>query len=261
MNIMHNNLITPKRGTTLIEIMTALLILAFTFLPILATIGTASLDTDVQNATVFAQTLARNILDTLLDDVPFNSLKATPGKYSIAELVDYASPSKSTDYKVDMFKTMIGAKGSKAEGEVTDDLRGTVYKVKIYVYPIPANNSTCNGKASGNELYFTHLPRPKYETKYDNATHKSYWYTYKKANSSQYITDYGGANTIQPYSNKDECKVERVIQNAFDLGAVDNYGSRCILKKIMLVISWQGRDKKDRSLVLYTMKGNLDSEK
>ena len=78
-----------------------------------------------------------------------------------------------------------------------------------------------------------------------------------------YITDYGNgdARTIKPYSNANECVAKRIIQNAYDLGAVKNHGSRSILKKIILRIAWKARDKKDRSLVLYTMKGNLDSEK
>ncbi len=258
MNKHHINNIKNNRGTTLIEIMTALIILAATFLPILAAIGSSSLDTDVQNSTVYAQTTARNVLDTLLDDVPFNSLRAEPGKYSIPELVDYQNPSKTVDYKVDMFKKLIDDKGNitKAQGKRVDE-RGVEYTITIYVYPIPAADNKNDNKIIGNELYFTYLPRPKYESKYDS-NNKSLWYTYKKGEA--YIKVING-ESIKPYSNKDECEVKPQIKNARELGAVKNNNSLCIMKKVILTITWTARDKKQRSLVLYTMKGNLDSEK
>ena len=255
MNKFYKYFTTTKKGTTLMEIMLALLILAFTFLPIIGTIGTSTRDTDVANSYVYAQTTARNILDTLLDDVPFNCIKGVDGKYSIAELTDYSR----TSYKIDTFKNMIGATGTKAQGTLIDE-RGINYEVTIYVYPIKATTLPSGGNVTGDELYFSYLPRPKYETKYDG-DHKSLWYTYKANSASQYRQ----ASSDDPYviTGKDAgvCAVATITQNACDMGAVKNYSSLCLMKKIILSITWTARDKHDRSVVLYTMKGNLDNEK
>ena len=105
------------------EIMIALLILAFAFIPIIAVIGTSTKDTDVANSYVFAQTTARNILDTLLDDVPFNSIITTESK--IAKIKEYKT------YNPDSFLSMIGASNDEAKGEVIDE-RGTKYNITIY---------------------------------------------------------------------------------------------------------------------------------
>ena len=255
MKILIKNMIKTKNGTTLLEIMTALIILAFTFLPIIATIGTSTRDTDVQNSYVFAQTTARNILDTLLDDVPFGCIKEGSGH--IAEFV--VSPYNKT-YNLTPFKEMIGIgeSGTKADGNIIDE-RGAKYNIKIYVWSIFANGAKEHKKDS--ELLFSYLPRPEYEnaseTIYSTGEIKNTWYTYESTIPSLYIQ-----NNKDPYSDKDY-PVKKIEKNAFELGA-KNYpasGGYSVMKKILLKIEWIATDKKKRSMEIFTMKANLDSER
>lgn len=272
---MNNTLhffITNKKATTLMEIMLAVVILAFTFIPIIVTIGTSTKDTDVANSYVYAQTTARNILDTLLDDVPFNSIKGSEGKYSIAELKT-SKNALGNDYDIKIFNDMFGVGTSgEAKGTLTDE-RGTKYEVIMYVYPIPASN-TEEGKKD-KELLFHYLPRPKYETA--SASGISYWFNYPSETMTKYkaaflrngcVDPISGASTdlpnaYYPYSGdtKGSYIDTPVIRNSYGLGTVpDSDGNYYIMKKIILTITWTGRDKKERRLALYTVKANLDSD-
>lgn len=241
---MKNIIIKNKKGVTLMEIMLALIILALTFIPLIATIGGSVKDTDVINSYIFAQTTARNILDALLDDVPFNSIKTSSD--DIAELVNYKS------YDISIFKEMMGVTSSnKAQGTIIDE-RGISYKITIYAFPIEASN---NKNHSSEELLFTYLPRPLYEnasSTVDDIITNS-WYTYTSEAKSAYIQK----DVKNPYTYE----VSEEVKNAFELGAINNYDSYCIMKKILLRIEWVGRDKNQRCIELYTLKANLDSEK
>ena len=235
------NYIKAKKGVTLMEIMVALLILAFAFLPIIGVIGSSAKDTDVANSAVFAQTTARNILDTLLDDVPFNSIITTESK--IARIQKYKN------YDPDSFLRMIGASSDEAKGEVFDE-RGIKYDITIYAIPISANKEVDH--ATSTELLFSYLPRPKYEG--ETSEESDSWYTYTP----------GGIYMI---SNKDPYDsatydVATLTKNAFELGARINESTSeyYIMKKILFKMSWTSRDGHDRSLELYTMKANLDSD-
>ena len=238
-NKIYKNFIKAKKGVTLMEIMIALLILAFAFIPIIAVIGTSTKDTDVANSYIFAQTTARNILDTLLDDVPFNSIISTESK--IAKIHDYKA------YKADSFLGMIGSSSDEAKGEVIDE-RGTKYDITIYVFPITASGNE-NHDVS-NELLFSYLPRPKYETESDDGSNN--WYTYNSGDP------YMSANANDPY----ECEVATITKNAFELGARinDSTSEYYIMKKILFKIAWTSIDGHNRSIELYTMKANLDSD-
>lgn len=215
----------------------ALLILAFAFLPIIAVIGTSTKDTDVTNSMIFAQTTARNILDTLLDDVPFNSIIINEN--NIAKIQDYKT------YKADSFRDMIGATSEEAKGEVTDE-RGIKYNIVIYAFPIKASDNV-NHDVS-NELLFSYLPRPIYEG--DTLEGNEKWYTYEQGGIHM------KENAPDPYT----IDVATTTKNAFELGAIQNNSSFCIMKKILFKMSWTARDGHDRSLELYTMKANLDSD-
>ncbi len=244
-----------RRGITLLEIMSALLILAFAFLPLIGVIGTSSSDSDVANSNVFAQTAARNILDTLLEDVPFNSIRVAAGKVSdfdggnpqdnVAEIADFGAFNKST------FLSLLGndsGADSFARGEVTDE-RGIIYKTRIYVFPVPVNNPI----ALDTDLAFSYLPRPVYENQTD-ADGRNSWYTY----SDPYIP----AGVSSPY-HPDGVKVVQPATatiGAFELGAEAGApgNNHCIMKKILFKISWQNRSGHERAIELFTMKANLD---
>lgn len=231
-----------KKAITLTEIMIALLILAFAFLPIVGVIGTSAKDTDVANSYVFAQTTARNILDTLLDDVPFNSIRTGSG--NIATLHDYG------DYKIDSFQSMIGTIDENASGSIMDE-RGTSYEIKIYVFPIPVTQSSNVNTA--NELLFAYLPRPKFEGETSEAAQN--WYTFSSSDRHGAYSPDG----VNPYATD---KIATTTIGAYELGARPNANSSeyYIMKKILFQMTWKGRDNHERRLELYTMKANLDSE-
>ena len=261
MNKILHSFITNKRATTLMEIMLAVVILAFTFIPIIVTIGTSTKDTDVSNSYVYAQTTARNILDTLLDDVPFNSIKGVEGKYSIAELVA-SKDLNGKDYTIKTFNDMFGVgTAGTAQGVLTDE-RGTKYTVTMYVYPIPASSKEDGRKA--NELLFHYLPKPKFETASSSGV--SFWFTYPPDKVNKKDAAYLNPKlpeAFYPYEgDTDGAYINTpVIRNSFGLGTIpDSSGNYFIMKKIILIITWTGRDKKERRLALYTVKANLDSD-
>ena len=242
MKILTRKFINPKKGVTLMEIMTALLILAFAFLPIIGVIGTSTKDTDVANSVVFAQTTARNILDTLLDDVPFNSIVATgKDKQYIAKIEKYK------DYEPESFLSMIGASTEEAKGELFDE-RGQKYDVFIYAFPISASKTKDHDV--NNELLFSYMPRPLYEGETINQNEK--WYTYTPAGAHRQI------DSLDPY----DIEVATATKNAYELGARQNNNTTeyYIMKKIVFQMTWTSRDGHDRRLELYTMKANLDSD-
>lgn len=244
-----------RRGITLLEIMSALLILAFAFLPLIGVIGTSSSDSDVSNSHVFAQTAARNILDTLLEDVPFNSIRVAGGKVgdldgsnpqdNIAEIFNHGTYDKAA-----LLALLGNGSGtdSYARGDITDE-RGIVYKTRIYVFPIPVSNPV----DLSSELAFSCYPRPIYENQVDGNGQNT-WYTYSDAYMpgavlSPYHED--GAKVIQPATS---------TIGAFELGAEQGAGSNnyCVMKKILFKISWKNRDSHERAIELFTMKANLD---
>ncbi len=244
MKILSQKFIKAKKGVTLMEIMTALLILAFAFLPIIGVIGTSTKDTDVANSVVFAQTTARNILDTLLDDVPFNSIVPTgKDKQYIAKIKKYKG------YEPESFLSMIGAGvGSEdAKGEVFDE-RGIKYDITIYAFPISASHTGDHDVT--NELLFSYLPRPQYEG--DTSEQNEKWYTFTSGGTHRQI------DSLDPYT----IEVATATKNAYELGAKQNndLSEYYIMKKIVFQMNWTSRDGHQRRLELYTMKANLDSD-
>ena len=239
LNFIREKFIKAKKGVTLMEIMIALLILAFAFLPIIAVIGTSTKDTDVANSMVFAQTTARNILDTLLDDVPFNSIITTGNNIAIAKIQNYRT------YNADSFLGMFGAKSDEAKGEVIDE-RGITYEITIYAVPIEASDNENHNVA--NEMLFSYLPRPLYEG--DTLEDNEKWYTYEQGQIHM------KESAPDPYT----IDVATATKNAFELGARENNSTHCIMKKILLKMNWIARDGHERSIELYTMKANLDSD-
>jgi len=251
-----------RKGTTLLEIMAALLILAFAFIPLMGIIGTSSGDSDVANSVVFAQTSVRNILDTLLEDVPFHAVRPAPGTVSdmdgsnpdtnVAEIVNL--PSLSFDRQT--FLNLIGNTGTVdgfARGEIRDE-RGIVYKTKLFVFPISAGNPI----NYNNDMAFTYLPRPIYENQLNGAG-ENVWYTYP-TDGTPFMRNTGDIRS--PYEAPDGVKV---IQPGFQRpgsielgvapGPADN--NHCVMKKILLKITWQNRSGHERSVDIFTMKADL----
>lgn len=241
-----------RKGVTLLEIMAALLILAFAFIPIFGMIGTSAKDTDISESYIFAQTRARNILDSILDDVPFFALRVAGGAVAdigdtnnepnVGEMFDTTNP----DYQVASFIRFIGNDPTVdrfTRGELVDE-RGIRYKVKIFVFPIPANDPL----SVADELSFRHIPRPEYEK-------QPGWYTTSAAAENMYVKSIGGILT--PYEMPTPATV---IQGARQLGAYQGPvgNDYCVMKKILLRIRWTVGSGPERSIEIYTAKANLD---
>jgi hypothetical protein len=250
MKILNRNIINKKKAVTLTEIMLAVFILAFTFIPVIGTIIKSAKDTDVFNSYVFAQTTARNILDTILDDVPFHSIQNS-GTDNIAGLVDsevyVLSSHTHKTYKVEKIMKMFGSSATSgdAKGILEDKNRGIKYNITLYVFPITA--STDGTLDKDNEMTFTYLPRGDFGK-------ETNWYTYDKNNLSSPYRQ----TTDNPYDKPIE---EKEIKNAQALGVKVHKDDGCdVIKKLVLTIEWQARDNIHRKISLYTMKANLDSE-
>ncbi|GAB4273870.1 MAG: hypothetical protein Kow0029_13810 [Candidatus Rifleibacteriota bacterium] len=244
-----------KKGITLLEIMTALLILAFAFLPIIGMIGTGTKDTDISETYIFAQTSARNILDSILDDVPFYALRVASTQVSdidesndepnVGELFDIAPPLGPT-YNVASFLRYIGNDPTVdhyARGQLIDD-RGYKYKVKIFVFPVPSSDPFNRD----TDMCFRYLPRPAFES-------QPGWYTTTPVAGSAYIN-----SGDSPY----EMPTPAIrTEDARSLGVPpgpDAANPYCVMKKILIRIRWTLSNGIERSIQVYTTKANLDRE-
>jgi hypothetical protein len=246
-----------KQGVTLPEIVLAMLILAVAFIPLIGVIGTSSSDSDVANSVVFAQTAVRNILETLLDDVPFYAIipagtavsdaDGSNPEDNVAEIVDLTDPA----FDRRTFLTLLGNDASAdgyARGTIVDE-RGLQYRTKLYVFPVQVS-PTVN---TNSEMSFAHLPRPIYENQV-NADGKNIWYSYDNAFVS------GAA--MSPYDPPDDVNLVQPplkILGSFELGTPPGPAgnNHCVMKKILLRVSWQSRSGHDRSIDIFTMKANL----
>ena len=241
MNKVHNKkIIFNKKAVTLMEIMLAVVILAFTFIPVIGTLLASAKDTDVFNSYVFAQTTARNILDTLIDDVPFHSIRV--GANNEATFVNSTVYNQSSHANVTYDVTKFTEKLTNVHDE-----RGTNYTVKIYVFPIEASETD---SVSTNELKFTYLTRPKYDD-------QEKWFTYK---NTAFNDAFRNADTSNPYDDATFACTEQK-ENAYKVGAKKHTDEKyCVMKKIVLTVEWTARDNHPRKIAIYTLKANLDSE-
>lgn len=262
MGFLSRNALSNNKGVSLIEIMAAVFILAVAFLPIIGVLSGSASDTDVANARAFAQTQARNILDTLLEDVPFNSFLDSDGSVSsldgsisfdnVARIVEYEDSSFEPSSFLRMLGNADAVSGdpvdSYARGVLRDE-RGIEYSVWLFVFPIPA----IEGPPSvDDEVVFTWLPRPLFETQTDGAGSNN-WYRYGE--DDLYVKP--GAHT--PYDETNIAHPDLRRRNLYQLGApVGTSGDHCMMKKVLLKIEWQNRSGITRSVEVYTMKANLD---
>ncbi len=247
---------------SLLEIMVALLIMAFAFIPLVGVIGTGAADTDVAKSYIFAQTTARNILDNLLDNVPFENIRVAPGNVSdtdgsnaesgVALLGNWAP-----GYNVASFLALLGNNGAVdtlGRGELHDE-RGTRYFVKLFCFPLVGTANPVGAINPADEVTFRYLPRPPYETA-TNSSNQAVWYS---------STAFVNAGVPRPYDFTVGGTPDFSIRttNACSLGvpqgsiAALNY---CVLKRILLRIRWVLPKGGERSIEIYTAKGNLARE-
>ena len=258
--------ISRRRAISLLEIMVALLIMAFAFIPLVGVIGTGATDTDVAKSYIFAQTTARNILDNLLDNVPFECVRVAPGSVSdtdgsnaetaVSQLVS------TPEYQVASFLSLLGNPGSVdtfGRGELRDE-RGTRYFIKLFCFPLAGTANAVGAINPADEITFRYLPRPPYETA-TNASNQAVWYPTPTAPAPAFVN----AGVPRPYDFTVGSTPDFAIRttNAFSLGVpqgsipVLNY---CVLKRILLRVRWVMPKGGERSIEIYTAKGNLARE-
>lgn len=155
--------LTPKKGLTFLEIMIAMVIMATALLPIFSMINKGTEDTDLNHATAYAVGRASDILNTMLDSIPFEALRqGSPGLLSTEDLADDTTSTaypkgKFPDYNgrlgkpklpADLGKTLAlqlfgtggpapsdignGKKGYPCGGYITDP-RGIKYRIQLLV--------------------------------------------------------------------------------------------------------------------------------
>jgi hypothetical protein len=252
------NMALPERnrpaGITLIEILAGMFILALAFIPVVGVISTGSADTDVTNSYVFAQTTARNVLDTLLDNVPFDAIRVAPalvadigdtnGESNVGQLFTLSGPNQPA-FDVASYLALLGNPGGDtfARGELVDE-RGIRYKIKLFVFPIPSFTPP----DWDNELCFRYLPRPHYENATDSLN-RNIWYT--EDNTGAYVRP----AVNRPY----DLPLPPVrLMSARQLGAQPGPANDfCVMKRILLRIRWQMNKGPERSLEIFTAKANL----
>ncbi len=236
------------RGVTLLEILTAMLILAFAFLPIFGVISTGTADTDITNSYISAQTIARNILNTALDSVPFESIQVNPAAVSdIGESNAEPNVGLMADvpgYDESTFLAQFGNTTDRSTCGETIDERGIRYKVKLFVFPISGNNPL----NLATDLSFRYRPRPLYENAVD-AQGRQVWYT----------TTPGDLFMAAPAQSPYAYSLPAVItQSARDLGSpAGPAGDYCVMKRLLLRVKWQMPRGIERAITIYTAKAHL----
>lgn len=238
---------------TLLEILSAMLILAFAFIPIFGVISTGTADSDITNSYVSGQTIARNILDTALDSVPFESIQVNTGQVAdIGESNNEANVGLMVDvpgYDERTFLAQLGnttASDMSTRGEIVDE-RGIRYKVKLFVFPI-AGNTPLN---VANDVSFRYRPRPLYENAL-NAQNQQIWYTIDPNDP------YMNSAAQSPYLYALE---PPEIRSARELGApAGPSGDYCVMKRLLLRVKWQMPRGIERSVTIYTAKAHLSRQ-
>lgn len=232
-----------------LEIMIAMLILGFAIMPVLGLLWTSTNDADLANSYIFAQNTAANVLNAALDTLPFDTLQVSTSK--IADL-DGGNPEKNvarlvatSSVNIGAFLGLCGNKGvdSYARGELKDD-RGTLYKMKLYVFPIVGKDQI----DLENELSFSYLPRPSTENTI-SPDGKSWWYT-----NDRFV-----AREVPklPY----DIPLATATKNARLLGVPPGVnGDYCIMKKLVFKIRWKGPKGTERNIEFVTAKANLSKE-
>ncbi|MBF0503034.1 MAG: hypothetical protein HQM09_23080 [Candidatus Riflebacteria bacterium] len=256
-----------RQGVSLIEILAALFLLAVAIIPIIGLIGSGAADVDILNSSLFAQTAARGILETTLEAVPFDFIGVSEA--SVADLgggVPEANVGRLLQTGHDDSTGLLGLLGNSGEdsfmrGTLRDE-RGILYKIKLFVFPVPAEKKSPAGDVprtidstgatsldaveGGGVLAFSFLPRPPFEQARD-ARGRPVWYT-----ADQFV----GEGVLRPY----DIPVATVTRYAADLGVPEGNDlrfPRCVMKKLLLRIRWAPRKGPERAIELVTAKADL----
>lgn len=254
-----------SRGITFIEIAIAMLILAVALLPIFHMIHKGAEDTDISASQSFAINKATELLNTCLDNVPFEALRAG-SPFGWLRVDDIAGIKEYQDDKIDaawcdrmaemLFKHPTSARqssGYPCQGRVTDP-RGITYQVTLRVEDIsdktPAGRKPDKGtfgsafspsQFSPAEIVFTFLRNP---AKVDDPA----WiacYRPDPAGTTNYETGLSGGIAVPPsslYVESDFAKNTIRFTQRQSTEKVNYTGDEafayCTMKRLICEVQW-----------------------
>ena len=139
MRLLLSNKISCSSGFTLIEIILAMGILAATMVPIFSFMSKGAQETDINASRSFAINRASEILDSMLENVPFQALRiGIPAFIRVDDLSSVNNYDKYTETWAQKFaNTVFPGSMKRPEGWpcqcVIEDPRGMKYKITLRV--------------------------------------------------------------------------------------------------------------------------------
>lgn len=149
-----------KRGTTFLEIVFAVAILAIAMVPLFGLMSRQTVETDKNASQAFAMNKASEVLDTILDNVPFVAIRqGNPGIIKVSDLPKTSKYSKYNEKWAKKIANMLFHEPKKEGGGwtcrgVCKDARGISYLIHLRVedLPAPANSGKPEKKQIGTSF-------------------------------------------------------------------------------------------------------------
>ena len=148
----------PSSAFTMLEIILAMAILAATMVPVFYFMSKGASDTDVNVSRMYAISRATEILNAMLDNVPFQSLRAgIPGYIRIDDLASVEGYAKYDEAWATKFvATVFPGSEKTAAGwpcqNIVKDPRGQFYKVTLRVEDLPSLAASANLKPEMKQI-------------------------------------------------------------------------------------------------------------
>lgn len=158
-----------SRAFTLIEIILAMAILAATMVPIFFFMSKGASDTDFNVSRMFAISRASEVLNAMLDNVPFQAIRAgIPGYIKIEDLKDVDGYAKFDEAWATKFvNTVFPGSEKTAAGWpcqcIVTDPRGTHYKITLRVEDISSPAASAAAKPDQKKIGSDYPTKPPKE--------------------------------------------------------------------------------------------------
>ncbi|MBU1106442.1 MAG: type II secretion system GspH family protein [Candidatus Riflebacteria bacterium] len=157
---MRQNNIFSRRSSafTLLEIILAMAILAATMVPIFYFMSKGASDTDINVSRMYAVSRASEVLNAMLDNVPFQALRAgIPGFIRIDDLAAVDGYEKYDEaWAIKFVTTVFPGSEKTAAGwpcqNIVKDPRGQYYKITLRVEDMPSLPATTNLKPEMKQI-------------------------------------------------------------------------------------------------------------
>lgn len=155
-----------SRAFTLIEVILAMAILAATMVPIFFFMSKGASDTDFNVSRMFAISRASEILNAMLDNVPFQALRAgIPGYIKVEDLKDTDGYARFDDaWAAKFINTVFPGSEKSAAGwpcqNIVTDPRGTHYKITLRVEDLTSPAASLNAKPDMKKIGSEYPAKP-----------------------------------------------------------------------------------------------------